>query len=153
MFVEIRRKDKELNINESKEILAKGDYGVLSTINEENYPYGVPLNYAYYDDYIYFHSAIEGHKLMNIYNNSKISFCVVSYAKIIPEEFDTRYKSVIIFGNVKEVFDDEKEKGFYALLEKYSKDFIEEGKKYIEKMGNEARVFKIHIEHITGKTQ
>ena len=33
---------------------------------EDGYAYGVPLNYVYVDNSIYFHCAKEGHKLDNI---------------------------------------------------------------------------------------
>ena len=73
MFREMRRKDREISINDSREILTKACYGVLSTISENGYPYGVPVNYVFYNGYIYFHSAKEVHKIDNIKNNSKVS--------------------------------------------------------------------------------
>lgn len=153
MFKEMRRKDKQLPTDEDIKILTDGKYGMLSTISTNGYPYVVPLNYVYHKGSIYFHSAVEGHKLENIKNNSKVSFCVVSDVEIIPREFDTKYKSVIVFGNAKEVFNGEKEEGLLALIEKYSKQFIDQGKKYIQNSKDKTRVVKIEIEHITGKTQ
>ncbi len=153
MFKEMRRKDKQLPTDENIKILTDGKYGMLSTISTNGYPYVVPLNYVYHKGSIYFHSAVEGHKLENIKNNSKVSFCVVSDVEIIPREFDTKYKSVIVFGNAKEVFDNEKEEALLALIEKYSKQFIDQGKKYIQNSKDKTRVVKIEIEHITGKAQ
>lgn len=64
MFYEMRRKDRLLTEKEAKEILSEGEYGVLSTIGEDGYPYGVPVNYVYLNDSIYFHCAADvGHKL------------------------------------------------------------------------------------------
>ena len=40
------------------------------TIGTNGYPYTTPLNYVYYNDKIYFHSAKVGHKLSNIKENS-----------------------------------------------------------------------------------
>lgn len=51
----MRRKEKLLPIDRTEEILTKGDYGVLSTIGENGYPYGLPINYVYMDDCIYVH--------------------------------------------------------------------------------------------------
>jgi len=37
------------------------------------------------------------------------------------------------------------------ILEKFSPDFMEEGKKYIEKLDKVTKVIKIEIQHISGK--
>lgn len=47
MFYEMRRKDRLLTEKEAREILSEGEYGVLSTMGENGYPYGVPVNYVY----------------------------------------------------------------------------------------------------------
>lgn len=56
---ETRRKDRLLDDDECKRILRSGSYGVLSTINENGYPYGVPLSYVYFNDFIYIHGSKE----------------------------------------------------------------------------------------------
>ncbi len=74
MFSEMRRKDRELKNDEAIEILKNNTYGVLSTISENGYPYGAPISYIFFNNSIYFHSAIKGHKLDNISNNNRVSF-------------------------------------------------------------------------------
>lgn len=69
----MRKKDRAIDITEALEILNKGEYGILSIITNEGYPYGVPLNYVYIDNCIYFHCAIEGQKLDSIKSNNKVS--------------------------------------------------------------------------------
>ena len=59
MFREIRLKDRVVTDEKAIEIISKGSYGVLSTIGEDGYPYGVPLNYTYTDNCICFHCAQE----------------------------------------------------------------------------------------------
>ncbi len=149
----MRRKDKELQNDDIVKILKNNSYGILSTISENGYPYGVPLNYIFLNDSIYFHSAIKGHKLDNILNNDKVSFCVIGQSYVLPEEFNTKYESVIIFGKAIEVFDDEKDSALLEMINKYSSDYIKEGKEYIEKAGKGTRVIKINIEHISGKAE
>lgn len=151
MFKEIRRKDRELTQDEAYELLNNCEYGILSTMGPNGYPYGVPLNYACSNDSIYFHCAVEGHKLENIENNSNVSFCVVNDTQIIPDKFATKYRSAVIFGKAKEVFGEEKKEGLLLLLNKYSSEFMETGQRYIDQMWEKARVFKIEIEHITAK--
>jgi nitroimidazol reductase NimA-like FMN-containing flavoprotein (pyridoxamine 5'-phosphate oxidase superfamily) len=83
MFHELRRKDKMLTYDEMIEILSTAEYGILSTVHENGWPYGVPVNFLYRDGNIYFHSALTGHKLNNIAFNQKVYFCVVKDVEFI----------------------------------------------------------------------
>ncbi|MBC9784340.1 pyridoxamine 5'-phosphate oxidase family protein [Heliobacterium chlorum] len=153
MFTEMRRKDKQLTVVDSLKILTEGEYGVLSTISTDGYPYGIPLNYVYDNNSIYVHSAVEGLKLDNIQKQSRVSFCVVGNTELLCKSFDTNYESVIVFGKAKIVHGEEKEQGLMALVKKYSSDYMEAGKKYIENSGHTTTVVRIEIEHLTGKAQ
>lgn len=153
MFREIRRKDRQLEDKDIVEILKNNNYGVLSTVSEDGYPYGVPLSYIYLNDAIYFHSATKGHKFDNITSNDKVSFCVVGQTQVLPDEFSTKFESVIIFGMAIEIFDDEKNMALLEIVNKYSPDYIEQGKEYISKASKATRVAKITVEHITGKAK
>lgn len=153
MIREMRRKDRELKNDEAIEILKNNSYGILSTISENGYPYGVPISYIFSNNSIYFHGAIKGHKLDNISNNNRVSFCVVGNTQILPDQFSTKYESVIVFGKAIEVFDDEKNTALLETLNKYSTDYIEQGKEYIQKAGKATRVIKISIEQISGKAK
>ncbi|APF27623.1 pyridoxamine 5'-phosphate oxidase family protein [Clostridium sporogenes] len=153
MFSEMRRKDRELKNDEAIEILKNNTYGVLSTISENGYPYGAPISYIFFNNSIYFHSAIKGHKLDNISNNNRVSFCVVGRTHILPDKFSTEYESVIVFGRVIEVSNDEKNTALLEILNKYSADYIEQGKEYIQKASKATKVMKINIEHTSGKAK
>ncbi len=107
MFREMRRKDKQLPEKEAIEILHSEEEGILATVGKEGYPYAVPLNYAYHENSIFFHCALSGHKIDNMDYNSKVSFCVIRDTRVIPEEFSTKFQSVVLFGTAQEVFDDE----------------------------------------------
>ena len=147
----LRRKDKQITDEEARELLTTAEYGVLSTVSPEGMPYGVPLNYVYLDDAIYFHCARTGHKLDNLKDNPDVSFCVVGDTEVLPSEFSTNYESVIVFGRASEVEGAEWYVGLMGLLKKYSPDFLEEGKQYIEKLKNATTVIKIDVQHISGK--
>ena len=153
MFKKMRRKDRELDMTETIEILKNCDYGILSTAGENGYAYGVPVSYVYINNSIYFHCAVEGQKLDNLINNNKVSFCVVGQTCILPDKFSTTYESVIIFGKANEIYDDEKNTIMLEILNKYSKGYIEKGKEHIKNASARAKVIKINIEHISGKAR
>lgn len=149
----IRRSDREITSEEAKELLEHAEYGILSTVSSDGEPYGLPLSYVYKDDSLYFHCALSGHKLDNIEHNAKVSFCVVGKTRVLPEKFATKYESAVVFGVTSEVNGTEMEDALLWLLEKYSSDYIEEGKRYIEQQGKMTRVFKIVIGRISGKAR
>lgn len=153
MFREMRRKDKQLSMEESIEILKNNEIGVLSTLNENGYPYGIPLNYVYFNNSLYFHCATVGQKLDNIKNCDKVSFCVNCDVELLPDEFNTKYKSIVLFGRACEASEEEKIEALLEIIKKYSSNFIEKGKEYIEKSKGATKIYKINIEHITGKAQ
>ena len=124
MFREIRLKENALDDKETIEIIKKGSFGVLSTIGEDGFPYGVPLNYTYFDNCICFHCAQKGHKIENIDVNNKVSFCVVTKSDVLANEFDTDYESAIAFGKATVVADDSEKKDILlSVLNKYSSEY------------------------------
>ncbi len=149
----IRRKNRAINAASAMEILRKGEYGVLSTSDNSNQPYGVPLSYALIDDEIFFHSATEGHKLENIAANSKVSFCVVGPTEVLPAKFSTKYECAIVYGTATIINGDEKHAALFALIEKYSPDFLESGREYIKRYFNQTTLIKLSIDHLTGKAR
>lgn len=151
MFKEIRREKKKMSEEETLKVLSEGEYGVLATMSTNGYPYTTPLSYVYINDSIYFHSALEGHKLENIAANNKVSFCVTTDIELLPEEFSTKYKSVIAFGQASEVVGEEKNLALLAFISKYSPNYAIEGTKYIQAASNKTIVIKIVIDHISGK--
>jgi nitroimidazol reductase NimA-like FMN-containing flavoprotein (pyridoxamine 5'-phosphate oxidase superfamily) len=149
----MRRADRALPESEAQEILREGEYGILSTVSSDGQPYGVPVSYSYTGGVIYFHCALEGHKLENLSGNNKVSFCVVGKTQVLPDKFATNYESVIVFGKAFEVTDAEKHAGLLELLKKYSPGFIDKGLRYIEGDSHKARVYKIVIESMAGKSR
>jgi nitroimidazol reductase NimA-like FMN-containing flavoprotein (pyridoxamine 5'-phosphate oxidase superfamily) len=149
----LRRKDRALTEEEAMILLNKAEYGVLSTVTENGKPYGVPLNFCIIERCIYFHCAVEGQNIDNIKQNKSVSFCTVGNTKILPDKFGTKYESVIVAGEVEEVFDMNKQIALEGLLHKYSPDFFDKGIKYIEGLREKTRVFKITINNLTGKAR
>lgn len=149
----MRRSDKELPENDAREILSKASFGVLSTVDIDGMPYGVPVNYVYEGGRILIHCASSGHKLDNISQNSRVSFCVVEYAKVVPERFSTSFRSVIAFGKASIVDnDEEKIEALMKLVYKYSADYVNEGINEINVSLKTTSIIRIDVLHLTGKS-
>lgn len=154
MFREMRNKKREISLDEAKKILSENTYGILSTVNADNsYPYGFPISYSYVNEEIYLHTATEGLKIDSFLKNNKVCFTVVGKTEILPKLFTTNYESTIIYGEIFELNDEEKENALFELIKKYSQNFLEEGKNYIQRAKEKTRVWKIKINHISGKAR
>lgn len=152
MFRKMRRVKCELDKNSAEKILREGSFGVLSLSGDDGYNYAVPINYAYEDNKIYFHSAITGHKIDAIKNNNKVSFCVVDKHDVVSEEFTTYFTSAIAFGKIKISSDDaEKKHALELLADKYSPNVSQDLREKEINRFNAVAVMVLEIEHLTGK--
>ena len=96
----MRRSRQQLSPEECIDILQQATSGVLAVMGDGGYPYTVPLSHVYADGHLYFHSAIQGHKVDAIRNDSRCSFCVIAQDEVHPETFTTHFKSVVAFGQI-----------------------------------------------------
>ena len=145
----MRRFKQELPVEEAKRILTDGKECVVA-VAMEDYPYAVPINYVYDGEHIYLHSASQGHKIDALKRNPKISLCVIDKADIVPEEFTTYFRSVIVFGRVRFVENEtEKIDALQKLTKKYSDgiDATAEINRFLQVV----TIIEISIERITGK--
>jgi nitroimidazol reductase NimA-like FMN-containing flavoprotein (pyridoxamine 5'-phosphate oxidase superfamily) len=78
---------------------------------------------------------------------------VVGITTPLPQSFSVNYESAIAFGKAVEIFENEKLAALEAIVTKYSAAFTKEGLEYIRKSHSETRIFKIEIEHMTGKAR
>lgn len=81
--------------------------GVLSVLDDNGYPYGIPMNHWYNeeDGKLYFHGAKTGHKLEAIKNYDKVSFCVYDSGYRNEGEWALNIKSVVVFERMSIVTD------------------------------------------------
>lgn len=147
----MRRKDRQAGEEDILRILKENVYGVLSTISEDGWPYGVPVSYVYEDGKIYFHSATMGHKVDNLAHSEKASFCVLGKTELLPEQFSTRYESVIAFGTVTKLEGQDKIDGLMKLVDALSEGYQELGLKKAEAGVNHYNSYCLTIEEVTGK--
>ncbi|MDO4378233.1 MAG: pyridoxamine 5'-phosphate oxidase family protein [Erysipelotrichia bacterium] len=151
MFRKMRRFKQQLPQEEAIKILEEGQTGVLAVLGDDNYPYAVPINYAYKDGKIYFHGAKEGHKQDAIVRNSKVSLCVIAQDTLVKDELTTYFKSVIAFGQAR-VLTDEQE--IYKAAEIFGLKYNDDQEKVANEIKREwpaLRCVEITIEHLTGK--
>ncbi len=153
MFREMRRKKQALSAEECAAILKAGTSGVLALLGDGGYPYAVPLSYVYHNGKLYFHSAKNGHKLDAIRTNPKASFCVIEKDHIVPEEYTTYFRSVIVFGRVR-ILEDEAEKrsAIEALAIRYApEDSAGQRDTAIAREWNQLCLLELSIDHLSGK--
>ena len=153
MFRKLRRINQELSKEECISLLKNEVRGVLSVLGEDEYPYGLPINYWYSEDEnkIYFHGAREGHKIDAITKHDKVSFCVYDKGVQVDGKKGLDYKSVIIFGRIKPVEDREKTIDICRKLSaqfEFGEDYIEEE---IKKFAKFVLCLELTPEHICGK--
>lgn len=153
MFREMRRKNQMLTEDEVIAILKKGKSGILALMGDGDYPYAVPISYVYYDSKLYFHGAKNGHKIDAIKKCNRASFCVIDQDQIIPEEYTTYFRSVIAFGKIR-IMEDENEmrKAIMALAEKYyPTGSIQRHEAAVNREWKPLCMMEFEIEHMTGK--
>ena len=148
----MRRKRQQLTEEKSIGILQKSTAGTLALLGDNGYPYAVPISYVYADGKLYFHSALSGHKIDAIRNCDKASFCVIDQDEVHPEKYTTYFRSVIAFGRI-HIIEDEQEKLETARLlgDRYNPNQEEALQKEIEKGLSRMVMIRFDIEHLTGK--
>ena len=147
----MRRFKQQLSEEECIEVLKNESRGVLSLIGEDGYPYGMPLNHYYEDGYLYFHGGRSGHKIEALKKDCRASYCVYDEGYRNEGEWHLNIKSVIVFGRVEFIDDEEK---VIEISRKLSHKFTNDDN-YIDEEIRESlkgtAMFALKIEHISGK--
>ncbi len=152
--MEMRKKERELSRAEAMDLLERGEYGVLSLVDGEGCPYGVPMSYALEGDCIYLHGVRgAGHRWAAVQGGARASFTVVGETEVLPGKFSTRYESVIAFGTIAQAEDGQA--GLMALVRKYSPDFAAQGEDYARRSlaSGAVAVYVLRLERVTGKAR
>ncbi len=151
-FRPMRRHRQQLSREECERILGRCTSGVLALTGDGGYPYAVPLSYVYADGAIIFHSAVQGHKVDAIRRDSRCSFCVIDRDEIIPAEFTTYFRSVIAFGRIQILEDDnEKMQALRLLGHRYSPNDEPGLQHEIDKSLDHVLLLRLDVEHLSGK--
>ena len=153
MFREMRRFKQQLSEEECLEVLRTEKRGAFAVIGEEGYPYATPLNFYYNDEdgKLYFHGALQGHRLDSIRENNKVCFTTWDQGYI--EEGDWAYyvKSVIVRGTAELVDDPERKAALlFMLVMKYypTRNLVEET---MASAASRVQMVAVTVDHMSGK--
>ena len=150
-FRPMRRFKQQLPEEECVEILQKAYRGFLSVIGDGGYPYSVPINFLYKEGKLFFHCAVDGHKLDAIRVDDKACFTVIDEPQREPGDWWYHVRSVICFGRVHVLEDDdEKDSRLRQLGAKYFPDGYDM-EADMQRNAPRAQVLVFSIEHMTGK--
>lgn len=152
----MRRKDREISdFDEIIEVMKKCDVCRVAMQGEE-YPYMVPLNFGMEVEgdqvALYFHGALEGMKYELLERNPKVCFEMdcghMLYTDMEQGNCTMCYESVIGFGVMEEVAEEEKPEALDILMEHYP---VPTGFRYNEAVVPKTRVLRLRVERMTGK--
>ena len=133
--------------------LSQAEYSFLSTVMKSfsSSPFMADVTLLA-DGSLYFHSAVQGHKVDALRRNFKASFCVVERDEIRPAEYTTYFCSVIVFGRVSILeSDEEKMIALRRLGERYNPGHPADAQHEAEKSLSRVLIFRMDIDHLTGK--
>jgi len=152
-FRSMRRKERELSLEETKELLRNNKRAAFSVIGDEGYPYTIPIDF-YYDEKenkIYFHSGKSGHKIDSIKRNNKVCFTTWDEGYRIEGDWAYYVSSCLVFGKAVLINDEKiREEKVRIFAQKYYPD-KEEMEETIRKHIQGVQLIRIDIDHISGK--
>jgi nitroimidazol reductase NimA-like FMN-containing flavoprotein (pyridoxamine 5'-phosphate oxidase superfamily) len=127
MKTEIRRKDREMKTSWEMELLLETMPVGRLGITTNNGPYVVPMNFLFFEGYIYLHSALSGRKMESLRADSRVCFLVdeVGSQVLWPWQpgcgISQIYRSVLCFGRAEFVEDQIEKK---AILERMVQKYV-----------------------------
>lgn len=148
----LRRKDRLRTQEEARAIMESCDFAVLSTTDNENMPYGVPVSVVLEENRLYFHCAKTGRKLENIQQNPHVCLTFAKVHLVDGENFTTRYESVIAEGTASFIEEEtEKCHALQLLCRRYTQHSDEEIDAYIQRYFAQTGVVRVDLESISAK--
>jgi len=149
----MRRKDRKITDEKIIErILSKSTVCRIAMV-DEGLPYIVPLNYGYFDNALYIHSAPEGRKIDILKHNNKVCFEIEYSSEVISSElscdWSTKYRTLVGYGSIQIITDFEQKKfGLDKIMSHYGKS---ENNVYKDKNVGFMVILKLTIEQLSGK--
>ena len=136
-----------------EELLRQSDWGVMATAGGGQ-AYAVPLNYAYVQDRIVFHGALEGRKLDEIAAQPRICFCVCRQTGTVQDHGGNPCHvdnwSVLVFGRAKLVTEEARKA---ELANAFNRVYRPEAKELDAKRLAGCAIVEIEIDEMTARRE
>lgn len=148
----MRRSDREMPKEFALEIVDNCAWATVSMIDADGQPYCVPVSIARAGEQLYFHCAQKGKKTDALRKNPKV--CVSCVGDVCPSktEFTTGFASATIFGQAREVADEqEKIQALKLICERYTPENMANFDSELARSLRVTAVWRIDMEEITGK--
>ncbi len=137
-----------------EDVIGKCDTCNLAMVDENNFPYVLPMNFGYRNGIIYFHGDNKGKKLeiLNIHPGVAISFSadhrLYKQNEKVACSYSMAYRSVLAYGEVEFIEDyDQKVDALKIIMGQYAKgDFM-----FSRPAVLNVKVFKVKVEKFNGK--
>lgn len=170
----MRRKDREMNKEFALDIIDRSHYGVVSMVDNDNTPYGIPLSIAREGNTLFFHSSKDGKKVKILDNNQSVSIAFVGQPNVpelytneeldeivkdkskinllISSVFTTEFESAVVTGKVK-LIDDENERieAMRAICIKFTPTKMKYFDLAVEAGLGGTNIYSVEIEDVTAK--
>ena len=154
-----RRPENEQADAWTRDFLLRAQIGHVATMWDDQ-PFITPTNFWYDPERreIYFHSNVVGRVRANSERQAKVCFEASEFGRYLPSnvalEFSLQYQSVVAFGTIRVLDDDEaKRRALSGLIDKYFPE-MKPGQEYRPITGQELKrtsVYAIRIESWNGK--
>ncbi|MCQ4635192.1 pyridoxamine 5'-phosphate oxidase family protein [Anaerovorax odorimutans] len=152
MFREMRLKEQQLSEKESIEIIKNATHATLAINGADKYPYSVPISHIYSEGKIYFHGATSGQKFDLLTRDPHVSISVIAFDDVQPAKFTTFYKSVIAYGDVRQLKTPEEIKApMRLIIKRFCPGMEEAGITFLNSQLGNFYVYEMDIKHMTGK--
>ena len=151
----MQMKERELSLEDAIDILEEGEFAVISTVDPDGTPYGVPVSYVMMDGKMFIHTGKRpGHKIDDFNHDSRVSVAVAGEIEPVYEEtfFTTRFASVVAAGNIAKVEDPVLvRQALVALCMKYCPQYKHEIGGAIQREWDITDVWAVEFTEIRGK--
>ncbi len=116
----MRRKERECSDPTFFTTMLTSSAVMTLAFQAEDFPYVIPVNFAFLNNALYVHSATEGRKLDCLKANPNVGFSIHELLGIDREKATTLYTCLYGEGRARVILDDEeKQTALAALAEKY----------------------------------
>ena len=148
----IRNEKLRQSAEYARAVIDKCGFFTMATAGPDGEPYCVPLSMARVGDFLYFHSAMAGHKIDNLRNNNRVCISCVGCFGYPPGRFNIDYESAVIFGFAEEILNlEDKIHALRIISQRYTPDNMDSFDASIKRSLDKTSVWKIHIDEISGK--